>query len=242
MAVDPYDFWAVLLFAIFLPLYGAFVTYPKFLKAVAADPSLRLRNYVIVIVYCLCFTAFAVVVWPSVDRPFAAIGLTLSTAPSFLSGLAAAVAVALVQFAQAQRILANEHRRAVALKQMERVLPWLPHTAEEFKMFVFLALSVGLWEEIFWRGYLPWFLGHDINQDLALIVSCALFGVAHLYQGWRGVVLTGLIGLVFAGVYVLTGSLWVSMVLHALTLLSTGRLTLRLLQCEDSSMPELNPS
>ncbi len=242
MPVGFYDHGAFLLIAVVLPLYGAFITYPKFLKAVAADPRVRLASYSMSVVQLIWFTGVAVVAWPSADRPFARIGLVWSQADPFFSGLAVAVAIAVVQYAQGRRILADERRRAVALKHMERILPWLPHTAEEFKMFVFFALSVGLWEEIFWRGFLLWYLGHYASQHVALILSCVLFGAAHLYQGWRGMVATGLTGVVFAGVYLLTRSLWMSMMLHAFILLNTGRLALRLLEHEDSDLVELNPS
>ncbi|MGA8271760.1 MAG: CPBP family intramembrane glutamic endopeptidase, partial [Candidatus Sulfotelmatobacter sp.] len=36
-----------------------------------------------------------------------------------------------------------------------------------------------------------------------------------LYQGWKGILSTGLVGLILAGLYVLTGNLLVPMVVHA---------------------------
>jgi len=48
-----------------------------------------------------------------------------------------------------------------------------------------------------------------------MVVSSALFGLAHSYQGISGMVATGLTGLLFAGVYLATGrNLWAAIVAH----------------------------
>jgi len=53
------------------------------------------------------------------------------------------------------------------------------------------------------------------------------FGVGHAYQGARGVVITTLLGVFLAAVYFLTGSLYASMLIHALMDLHTGDLAWR---------------
>ena len=61
----------------------------------------------------------------------------------------------------------------------------------------------------------------------ALPAASLAFGLGHAYQGFRGVVQTGLVGAFFGAVYFVTGSLWASMVLHALMDLHTGHLAWR---------------
>ena len=58
----------------------------------------------------------------------------------------------------------------------------------------------------------------------ALFVAGLLFGLAHAYQGPRGVLQTGVVGLGLAVLYVFTGSLWVPMALHAFVDLNSGLL------------------
>jgi membrane protease YdiL (CAAX protease family) len=95
----------------------------------------------------------------------------------------------------------------------------LPVTRRERRSYAAAALTAGITEEITYRA-LPILLllhllpGH--NRLLAVGVSAVLFGLAHRYQGWAGMVLTGVIGLVLGGLYVLTGSLWPSMLIHVL--------------------------
>jgi uncharacterized protein len=50
---------------------------------------------------------------------------------------------------------------------------------------------------------------------VGILASSALFGLAHAYQGVSGMVVTGHTGLLFAGVYLLTGrNLWAAIVAH----------------------------
>jgi len=48
------------------------------------------------------------------------------------------------------------------------------------------------------------------------VVTAAAFGFAHLYQGTRGVLLTGLVGAYLAWLTLSTGSLLPAIVIHAL--------------------------
>ncbi len=50
------------------------------------------------------------------------------------------------------------------------------------------------------------------------------FGLGHLYQGAAGVVKTGVSGLLAGLLYLLTGSLWIPMLLHAAVDLHAGAL------------------
>lgn len=49
----------------------------------------------------------------------------------------------------------------------------------------------------------------------AVVLSSALFGLAHTYQGPTGVLITGVLGLIFASVYAYGGrNLWLNIVVH----------------------------
>jgi membrane protease YdiL (CAAX protease family) len=51
---------------------------------------------------------------------------------------------------------------------------------------------------------------------VAFAIAAVLFGLAHCYQGWKGVLMTTLLGVVFTALYVAISRLWVVMALHAL--------------------------
>jgi hypothetical protein len=50
----------------------------------------------------------------------------------------------------------------------------------------------------------------------AIILSSIFFGIAHMYQGWKGVLATGFVGLLLAWFYYMTGSLLLPIIIHAL--------------------------
>lgn len=55
-----------------------------------------------------------------------------------------------------------------------------------------------------------------IGLLLAVIISCAIFGAAHLYQGAAGVISTAILGLIFSAIFLTAGTLVMPMILHAL--------------------------
>ncbi|MGH9124939.1 MAG: CPBP family intramembrane glutamic endopeptidase [Acidimicrobiales bacterium] len=104
-------------------------------------------------------------------------------------------------------------------RQARGFLALLPRTGEERLWFVGLAVTAGCCEELIFRGfgiaYLRW-LWPAAPEWALIAITAAAFGLAHLYQGPRGVVLTGLVGAYFAWVVLSTGSLWPAIAIHAL--------------------------
>jgi membrane protease YdiL (CAAX protease family) len=86
----------------------------------------------------------------------------------------------------------------------------------ELAVFVPVAITAGVWEELLYRGFLIWFLAPTTGLAGAVLISSAIFGLGHAYQGWRGVLTTALVGLIFAVLYVASGSLWWLMLAHAI--------------------------
>jgi membrane protease YdiL (CAAX protease family) len=95
----------------------------------------------------------------------------------------------------------------------------LPRTTAERRLFAAVAVTAGVAEEVVFRGFLLVYLTEVVPQTsvgVAMVASSVLFGLAHTYQGALGVLLTGLAGYWLAGLFVLTGSLVLPVVVHAL--------------------------
>jgi CAAX protease family protein len=92
----------------------------------------------------------------------------------------------------------------------------LPSTIQERLLWIPVAVSAGICEEIVFRGWLLSTLHGQIGlRGTELIcVAAALFGLAHAYQRITGVILTGFAGAIFCVLYVATGSLFVPILLH----------------------------
>ncbi len=94
----------------------------------------------------------------------------------------------------------------------------IPVTMQERWLWVAVALSAGICEEIVFRGWLLATL-HDIvglTGTALLVAASVAFGLAHVYQKVTGVVATTIAGLLFCVLYVKTGSLLLPILLHCL--------------------------
>jgi len=98
----------------------------------------------------------------------------------------------------------------------------LPRSRAELKYGAGLGLSAGIFEELLFRLGLPaLILGITGLGPLSFAIAALVFGMLHLYQGPLGILFATLLRLVFAALYVLTGSIAAPIVLHALVDLRT---------------------
>ena len=110
----------------------------------------------------------------------------------------------------------------------ERVRRVIPLTPSEWAWFVPVAFTAGICEEFLYRGYALTTLAALSGQVwLGVVLSTLAFGVAHAYQGWRGVAGTSILGLLFAMLYLAFGSLYPCMLAHVLQDLVGGAMLSR---------------
>ncbi len=124
--------------------------------------------------------------------------------------------VALSAISLALAPLGVRMRRRLGIEETPFLKQILPRSRMEKAVFALLALIAGFGEEIAYRGYaigtLTLITG---SMPVAVVVSSAAFGVLHTYQGWIGIVRTGLLGTVLAGVFLISDSIWPAIAVHA---------------------------
>jgi membrane protease YdiL (CAAX protease family) len=94
----------------------------------------------------------------------------------------------------------------------------LPATVKERWMFAAVSIGAGVSEELLFRGFMLFYLeSHfpDLDRWMQILISSFLFGFAHLFQGWRGMVMTAALGAVLTLLYIGTASLLAPMLIHA---------------------------
>jgi uncharacterized protein len=90
-------------------------------------------------------------------------------------------------------------------------------------VWVVVSITVGVCEEILYRGWLLSLSGAALNSVwLGLLISSILFGFAHAYQGRTAIFGTGLGGAFFGIVFVVSGSLIPGQLLHIAMDLNSG--------------------
>jgi uncharacterized protein len=92
----------------------------------------------------------------------------------------------------------------------------LPRSGTEKIAFAGLSLSAGIAEEIVFRSFLILALFHASgSMILAVGLSVAVFAACHAYQGWTGAARVGSLGLVLTVPFLITGSVYPSIIAHA---------------------------
>ncbi len=112
------------------------------------------------------------------------------------------------------------HFRGVDAAQQLR-----PETRTEYILWVPVAVIAGFCEEIVFRGYLQrQFLALTESAAAAVALQAIVFGIGHLYQGWRGVIVITVYGALFGILVVLRKSLRPGIMQHAGQDLASGLL------------------
>jgi len=93
----------------------------------------------------------------------------------------------------------------------------IPRSKKEKRYWFFVSLTAGIVEEFVFRGFLFFLLQAifpNMPIPLILVVASAIFGIAHAYQGWQGMIRTAIAGALLGSLFLVTGSLILPMILH----------------------------
>jgi membrane protease YdiL (CAAX protease family) len=188
-----------------------------------------MRKYYVTTANAALTSALVLFAWYSSGRPFSALGLDL---PIGIPGrIGFGLDAVLVCYFAYKILLENQYaERNASMQQRLDALHIMPQTRAEFLFWPVMALVASPFEELLFRGFLIWFFASLVGLWGAVLLSSALFGLAHAYQGWRGILRTGLIGLGFGAAYALTQSLWWLMVAHIVLNLYGGLLAAKLMR------------
>lgn len=93
----------------------------------------------------------------------------------------------------------------------------LPQTKKERWVFLAVSMTAAICEELLFRAafmmlliHMPWAL----SIQIVTVVGGIFFGLAHYYQGWKGMLGTGIVGYMMCKLYIATGSLFFPMIIH----------------------------
>ncbi|MCC6348500.1 MAG: CPBP family intramembrane metalloprotease [Candidatus Eisenbacteria bacterium] len=228
-APNPIDWLLLVLLALGLPLRAWLAM--RRLRAASEDEAARLRPrlWLRAITTQWLLSAAVILQWLVTRRPLDS--LSLSPALGWgAAGVLLGVAVMAVLFGAQRRGLASSPE--VAARLSERLAPvkrLMPASRAEWPGFVALCLTAGVCEELLFRGFLLWLFAQFLPAWWqAALAQAALFGIAHAYQGARGVLQTFAVGVFLTGVMWISGAIWPAMLVHALLDLNSGDFAVRI--------------
>ena len=133
--------------------------------------------------------------------------------PELLGGMVSGLAIAVV----AITVLSVRRGPQAQAVQLGDINALLPRNGAETLWTLLLSINAGVSEELFFRLLLPLLFALAFGHvAIGFALAVVAFGLAHLYQGWVGVLATGLVGAVFTALYLWSGSLAVPIVLHVI--------------------------
>jgi len=220
----------VLLFLV-LPIYGAWSFRRYMLEVAAGAPPSRTKIYWQNMAGQWSFLGALALAWSVFERPATALGFVAPAGTGFWVG-----AVLLVLF-NAYLVYAWQSMKRADAEEKEKhrqglgdMVHFLPHNRRDFRNFVAVSITAGIVEEIAYRGFVLWYLALFMPLWTAVIVSSVVFGLGHSYQGATGALRCGLVGLAFAALYVITGSIWLPIIAHALLDILQGAMVFEMLR------------
>lgn len=116
-------------------------------------------------------------------------------------------------------VLLRPKAGALRAKMQNRMGALLPESPEDMRWFAAVSLGSGIAEELVYRGFWFYYLGiflPQLGNIEKVLITALIFGVVHLYQGFWGVSGTGAAGVILGSLYVLTGSLLLPALVHAM--------------------------
>lgn len=208
-----------------VPAIERWWTWPRYLERLkTGEPDVRAGFYRRLIAGEWIPAACLLGWWAWTARPWGGLLLagtptpwTMDLGPGARLGIGLGYVALLIGVLAMQRklLLKKPERMERARRALAYAEPLLPHTKMERRLFWGVSLTAGVCEELFYRGFLIWFLMAWMGPLWAAVLSSAIFGAGHIYMGWMQAPKTALAGLVLAFVALASASLWPAIVLHA---------------------------
>ncbi|MWC27394.1 CPBP family intramembrane glutamic endopeptidase [Paenibacillus sp. MMS18-CY102] len=91
-----------------------------------------------------------------------------------------------------------------------------PISTSEQIQFGFVTVTVGICEEIIYRGFMYQYLINQtgLTPTLSYLIASLLFGIGHFMQGLRGISNSIMFGLIMGYLYMASGSLLLPIIIH----------------------------
>jgi membrane protease YdiL (CAAX protease family) len=191
--------------------------YQKARKRIASGvPDAKVRLYRSLVGEQIVTAGVVLALWRIGRVPATSLGLV---APGSWAWTTVAICVIVAALAWSSLRVRPKAER-IRKKVQDGIGTLIPDSHQERSWWGVVSLGAGVSEELVYRGFLLYYLSvflPQINSLERVLLISLVFGLAHIYQGWQGAVAAGIMGLILAGFYVMTGSLILPIVIHAAT-------------------------
>ena len=231
----------ILLLFVVQPIQGAYSFRRYVARVKEGKPARRVRAYMETLAMEWAFLAALGFAWYKFGRPVADLGFVAPGGIGFWGGAGVLVLITgYLVYAWHSAKHASDDEKSEQAQALGDLMHFLPLTRHHLRAFFAISITAGIVEEIVYRGFVLWYLAQFMPLWAAVVVSSVAFGLGHSYQGASGALRCGLIGLVFAIFYIVTGSIWLPIIAHAVLDILQGMMLFELFRKDDNdSTPQL---
>jgi membrane protease YdiL (CAAX protease family) len=164
-------------------------TYAKRRAAIlAGNAGLKKREYRETIGWLSAMGVASVLYFVLSGKGLALLGVTWSATAYGVGAVALAMAIVAVLALQVRAVRNDPATREAAREALLPVREYFPTRPDERRLFRGVSFAAGIGEELFYRGFLLWYLGQALPIWGAVVVSSVLFGLAHVMHGAQATV------------------------------------------------------
>lgn len=223
-AFDPLTLCLLLVLTVLMPAIGVW-DYSRLLRRLREGrPKARVETYLSTIALQWTLTLGFSGWWLLSGRELAPLRLIPKAEGLQWLVIGAGVAVLVFILLNMLATVRSPEKLEQVVQQSRDLCQIAPQSPTEERVFFLLSITAGICEEILFRGLLIAVLAVSMGMWPSLILSTAIFGLGHAYQGWKGIGRTAAAGLVLALFAVGSGSLFVPILLHAVGDLTSGHM------------------
>ena len=128
-------------------------------------------------------------------------------------------AVVLALYAMDTMAQLRPDRIAATRMRWRTCTPFMPATPRELRHSLAMVTGAAVGEEVLYRGFLIGYLATLTSSwryslVVAVVLPAVVFGAGHAYQGMVRAAKVAALTLLFGVIVVLTGTLWIAIVIH----------------------------
>ncbi len=180
--------------------------YRNLKKQLKTDPNARLLFYRIQVVWEWSWVVVLVLILIPIADRLDYLGLTLPSTYGWIILAALLLGIVLSVFL----IRRNPSSLAAMQKNLEASSYILPGTASERRWYAAMAVTMGICEELLYRGFFLRFLTitfPGMDFIIVCIIGGVVYGLSRAYLGGRGVITASITGFSYGIIYYLSGNL-----------------------------------
>ncbi len=226
------DHLLFVLLCLIIPL-GSMMRTPQSIQEVEWTSEMKMALYRSNAVMLWVVAGILVGAWLLQGRSLAWMGFQPPLSEKMPQALLIAASFVLLYAVDSWRQLGSPQARARTRARWHALTPFVPANWQEYRAFVPLALSAGICEEIWFRGFCITYLVHLIGLDgpaqavLVVALPALIFALSHSYQGFEAMFKIGVLSLFFGVLFLTTRSLVWPIALHIAVDLASGLLSVK---------------